>query len=82
MTHFGHSINKCYKMKFELHRSGRARSTRGQASEDWALYKSNPYRLSLGDFSRDLYVTWAKLAFLAGNVFAWGLLFPWANLSR
>lgn len=56
-------------MKFELRRSGRARSTRGQANEDLALYKSNPYRLFLGDFSRDLYVTSTKLAFLAGNVF-------------
>ena len=44
-------------MKFEFRRSGRARSTRRQANEDWALYKSNPSRLSLGDFSRDLYVT-------------------------
>ena len=69
-------------MKFELRRSGRARSTRGQANEDLALYKSNPYRLFLGDFSRDLYVTSTKLAFLAGNVFVWGLLFPWASLSR
>ena len=69
-------------MKFELRRSGWAKSTRVQANEDWALLKSNPYRLSLGDFCRDLYVTWAKLAFLAGNILAWGLVFTWANLSR
>ena len=38
-------------------RSSRARSTRGQANEAWALYKSNPSRLlSWVDLSKDRYI--------------------------
>ena len=34
--------------------SGRARSTRGQENEAWALYKKNPSRESWGDLSGDI----------------------------
>ena len=36
-----------------LPRSGRARSTRGQANEAWAIYKSTPSRVSWGDPSSE-----------------------------
>ena len=36
-----------------LPRSGRARSTRGQANEAWAMYKSTPSRVSWGDPSSE-----------------------------
>ena len=36
-------------------RSSRARSMRGQANEVWALYKSNPSRVSWGDLSTNRY---------------------------
>ena len=57
-----------------MRRGGRARSTR-QANEAWALYKSNPSRVSWGDLSRDRYRACPKLASPAGNSFARGLLF-------
>ena len=37
-------------------RSSRARSTRGQENEAWALYKKIPSRESWGDLSGDRYV--------------------------
>ena len=37
-------------------RSSRARSTRGQENEAWALYKKIPSRGSWGDLSRDRYI--------------------------
>ena len=45
-----------------MRRSDRARLTRGQASEAWALYKSNPSRVFWGDLSRDRYISCPKLA--------------------
>ena len=36
-----------------LPRSGRDRSTRGQANEAWAMYKSTPSRVSWGDPSSE-----------------------------
>ena len=56
-------------------RSSRARSTRGQENEAWALYKKNPSRVSWVDLSRDWYIALPKLATPAGNTFARGLLF-------
>ena len=56
-------------------RSSRARSTRGQENEAWALYKKNPSRVSWVDLSRDRYIALPKLATPAGNTFARGLLF-------
>ena len=58
-------------------RSSRARSTRGQENEAWALYKKNPSRESRGDLSRDRCMTLPKLATPAGNTFARGLLLTW-----
>ena len=58
-------------------RSSRARSTRGQENEAWALYKKNPSRVSWVDLSRDRYIALPKLATPAGNTFARGLLFTW-----
>ena len=58
-------------------RSSRARSTRGQENEAWALYKKNPSRVSWVDLSRDWYIALPKLATPAGNTFARGLLFTW-----
>ena len=49
----------------------RPKSTRGQANEDWALYKSNPSGVSWGDLS--------CLPCWDGNTFARGLLFTWAT---
>ena len=56
-------------------RSSRARSTRGQENEAWALYKKNPSRVSWVDLSRDRYTALPKLATPAGNKFTRGLLF-------
>ena len=58
-------------------RSSRARSTRGQENEAWALYKKNPSRVSWVDLSRDRYIALLKLVTPAGNTFAPGLLFTW-----
>ena len=51
-------------------RSYRARSTRGQENEAWALYKKNPSRVSWVDLSRDRYIALPKLATPAGKTFA------------
>ena len=64
-----------------LHRSDRARSTRGQANEAWVLYKLNPSRVSWGDLSREWYIACPKLASVAGNTVAQVLLFTWASCS-
>ena len=45
-----------------------------KANETWALYKSNPPRVSWGSPSSDLCVTYANLASPTGNIFARGLL--------
>ena len=58
-------------------RSSRARSTRGQENEAWALYKKNPSRVSWVDLSRDRYIALPKVATPAGNTFARRLLFTW-----
>ena len=57
--------------------SSRARSTRNQEHETWALYKKYPSRVSWVDLSRDRYIALPKLATPAGNTFARGLLFTW-----
>ena len=62
------------KGRKSMRRSGRARSTRCQANEAWALNKVNPSRMFWGDLSRERYIVCPKLAFLAGNTFAQGLL--------
>ena len=49
--------------------------TRGQTNEAWALYKSNPSRMSWGELSRDRYIASTKLAFPAESTFARGQLF-------
>ena len=36
--------------------SSRARSTRGQENEAWALYQKSPYRKSWGDLSGERYI--------------------------
>ena len=41
-------------------RSSRARSTRGQENEAWALYKKIPSRESWGDLSGDRYIICPK----------------------
>ena len=45
-----------------LCRSGWTRSTRSQANEAWALYKSNPSWVSWGDLSRNWYITCPKVS--------------------
>ena len=54
--------------------SGWASLMHGQTNEVWALYKSNPPRVSWDDLSRDRYIACPKLASPAGNTFAQGLL--------
>ena len=54
--------------------AGPLRSTRGQANEAWALYKSNLSRVTWSGLSSDLYVTCPKLASPTRDTFAWGLL--------
>ena len=60
-------------------RCSRARSTRGQENEAWALYKKKKMHpgCSWVDLSRDRYIALPKLATHAGNTFGWGLLFTW-----
>ena len=55
-------------------RCNRARSTRGQENEAWALYKENPSRVSWVDLSWDRYIALTKLPTPAGNTFARELL--------
>ena len=49
-------------------RSSRARSTRGQENEAWALYKKIPSRESWGDLSRDRYIICPKPPSPAGKI--------------
>ena len=49
------SENIVRKGRETARRSSRARSTRGLANEAWALYKSNPSRVSWVELSRDRY---------------------------
>ena len=65
-----------------MRRSDRARLTRGQASEAWALYKSNPSRVFWGDLSRDRYISCPKLASPAGNTFAQSLRDSFLHLGK
>ena len=47
-------------------RRSRATSTRDQANEAWALYKSNPSRVFSVDLSRDRYIAFPTLVSSAG----------------
>ena len=49
-------------------RSSRARSTRGQENEAWALYKKIPSRESWGDLSGDPYIICPKPPSPAGKI--------------
>ena len=49
-------------------RSSRARSTRGQENEAWALYKKIPSRGSWGALSRDRYIICPKPPYPAGKI--------------
>ena len=59
-------FNTTFSTKFELQRkinmpgSSRARSTRGQENEAWAVYKKNPSRESWDDLSGDQYIICLK----------------------
>ena len=60
-------------------RSSRARSTRGQENEAWALYKKNPSRESCGDLSGDQYIICPKPPSPAGKILDRRQLFFLAN---
>ena len=60
-------------------RSSRARSTRGQENEAWALYKKIPSRESWGDLSRDRYIICPKPPSPAGKILDRRQLFFLAN---
>ena len=60
-------------------RSSRARSTRGQENEAWALYKKIPSRESWGDLSGDRYLICPKPPSLAGKILDRRQLFFLAN---
>ena len=62
------SISKDIIQKAESRRNKDQRAVK-QMSEAWALYKSNPYRVSWGDLSRDRYIACPKLASPAANAF-------------
>ena len=49
-------------------RSSRARSTRGQENEAWALYKKNPSRESWGDLSGERYIICPKPPYPAEKI--------------
>ena len=53
---FTDSKDTIQKGRKSSRQSGRARSTRSQANEAWALYKSNPSRVSWVDLSRNRYM--------------------------
>ena len=57
--------------------SNRARSTRGQDNEAWALYKKNPSRESWDDLSGD--IIWPKPPSPAGKILDRRQLFFLAN---
>ena len=68
-------------------RSSRARSTRGQENEAWALYKKNPPRESWGDLSGDRYIICPKPPYPAEKILNRRQLFflavpPWAVIKR
>ena len=60
-------------------RSSRARSTRGQENEAWALYKKIPSRESWGDLSRDRYIICPRPLSPAGKILDRRQLFFLAN---
>ena len=60
-------------------RSSRARSTRGQQNEAWALYKKNASRESRGDLSEDRYIICPKPSSPAGKILDRRQLFFLAN---
>ena len=77
------TISKDIIQKAESRRNKDQRVVK-QMSEAWALYKSNPYRVSWGDLSRDRYIACPKLASPAANAFpkkknrkwSWNYFFP------
>ena len=74
-----------FSSKFELQRkinmpgSSRARSTRGQENEAWAVYKKNPSRESWDDLSGDQYIICPKPPSPAGKILDRRQLFFLAN---
>ena len=62
------TISKDIIQKAESRRNKDQRAVK-QKSEAWALYKSNPYRVSWGDLSGDRYIACPKLASPAANAF-------------
>ena len=60
-------------------RSSRARSTRGQENEAWALYKKIPSRESWGDLSRDRHIICPKRPSPTGKILDRRQLFCLAN---
>ena len=62
------TISKDIIQRAESRRNKDQRAVK-QMSEAWALYKSNPYRVSWGDLSRDRYIACPKLASPAANAF-------------
>ena len=60
-------------------RSSRARSTRGQENEAWAVYKKNPSRESWDDLSGDQYIICLKPPSPAGKILVRRQLFFLAN---
>ena len=68
-------------------RSSRARSTRGQENEAWALYKKIPSRGSWGDLSRDRYIICPKPPSPTGKILDRRQLFclavpPWPVIKN
>ena len=68
-------------------RSSRARSTRNQENEAWALYKKIPSRESWGDLSRDPYIICPKPSYPAEKILNRRQLFflavpPWPVIKR
>ena len=78
-------FNTTFSTKFELQRkinmpgSSRARSTRGQENEAWAVYKKNPSRESWDDLSGDQYIICLKPPSPAGRILDRRQLFFLAN---
>ena len=66
-----------------LPRSGRDRSTRGQANEAWAMYKSTPSRVSWGDPSSETQGRSVGSEKTAAKVLKTGRERPWnATLNK
>ena len=78
-------FNTTFSTKFELQRkiimpgSSRARSTRGQENEAWAVYKKNASRESWDDLSGDQYIICLKPPSPAGKILDRRQLFFLAN---